>query len=371
MAGNLMTSKDNESYLCFSFQYYVKPPNKDGSIRGVCREKKCHASITLLNNQIIKINGNFVEDVNENNIKMSHKDSHPGLKALSQSKRWQGDGTFSTAPSGFYQLYTLHGLHMWQMITCLWILLSGKSEILNKKMINEIKNGGLKLGLEMRPEVVMMDFELAAMNAFSFHFPRIQIKCCFFHLGQSFYRKLCIEGLKEQYKNDANLRKWVKQVICLALIPVEKVEDVFEQLCMEKPDYNEKIDNFLDYVLLNYIRNDENDRYVFPLEVWNHYESEKRTNNDIEGYNSKLEKFLGTHPNIWLFINKIKAEESTATLKYMRINNDTLSYRKRNAVDVDRDLEIQNAKIRYLTNKINIMEYLNEVSDCVCNYDEV
>jgi hypothetical protein len=75
MAGNLMTSKDNESYLCFSFQYYVKPPNKDGSIRGVCREKKCHASITLLNNQIIKINGNFVEDVNENNIKMSHKDN--------------------------------------------------------------------------------------------------------------------------------------------------------------------------------------------------------------------------------------------------------------------------------------------------------
>ena len=84
-----------------------------------------------------------------------------------------------------------------------------------------------------------------------------------------------------------------------------------------------------------------------------------------------MEKFLGTHPNIWLFINKIKAEESTATLKYMRINNDTLSYRKRNAVDVDRDLEIQNAKIRYLTNKINIMEYLNEVSDCVCNYDEL
>ena len=39
MAGNLTTTKDNESYLCFSFQYYAKPPNKDGSIRGVCREK--------------------------------------------------------------------------------------------------------------------------------------------------------------------------------------------------------------------------------------------------------------------------------------------------------------------------------------------
>jgi hypothetical protein len=140
---------------------------------------------------------------------------------------------------------------------------------------------------------------------------------------------------------------------------------------MKKPDVIEKINNFLDYIIINHIKNDENERYVFPLEAWNFYESDKRTNKDLKGYNSKLEKFLGTHPNIWLFINKIKAEESTATLKYMRINNDTLSYRKRNAVDVDRDLEIQNAKIRYLTNKINIMEYLNEVSDCVCNYDEV
>jgi hypothetical protein len=84
-----------------------------------------------------------------------------------------------------------------------------------------------------------------------------------------------------------------------------------------------------------------------------------------------LEKFLGNQPNIWLFINKIKAEESTATLKYMGLNNETLSYRKRNIVDVNRDLEIQNAKIRYLTKKISIMEYLTEVSKCTSNYDEL
>jgi hypothetical protein len=55
----------------------------------------------------------------------------------------------------------------------------------------------------------------------------------------------------------------------------------------------------------------------------------------------------------------------------MRLNNDTLSYRKRNVIDVDRDLQIQNCKIRYLTNKINIMEYLTEVSQCVSNYDDL
>ena len=51
----------------------------------------------------------------------------------------------------------------------------------------------------------------------------------------------------------------------------------------------------------------------------------------------------------------------------MRLNNDTLFYRKRNIIDVDRDLEIQNSKIRYLTN----MEYLTEISKCVTNYDDL
>ena len=37
------------------------------------------ASITMLNDQIIKIIGNLVQDVNENNIEMSHEDNHPGL----------------------------------------------------------------------------------------------------------------------------------------------------------------------------------------------------------------------------------------------------------------------------------------------------
>ena len=33
----------------------------------------------MLNDQIIKIIGNLVQDVNKNNIETSHKDNHPGL----------------------------------------------------------------------------------------------------------------------------------------------------------------------------------------------------------------------------------------------------------------------------------------------------
>ena len=33
----------------------------------------------MLQNQIIKINGNHIDVANENSIKISHKDNHPGL----------------------------------------------------------------------------------------------------------------------------------------------------------------------------------------------------------------------------------------------------------------------------------------------------
>ena len=90
------------------------------------------------------------------------------MKALSQSKRWQGDGIFSTVPTGFYQLYTIHGLYKWQMITCFWILLGGKSGILYKKMLNEINNGGLAVGLEMKPEIVIVNLQLCMLLSFIF-----------------------------------------------------------------------------------------------------------------------------------------------------------------------------------------------------------
>ncbi len=40
------------------------------------------------------------------------------------------------------------------------------------------------------------------------------------------------------------------------------------------------------------------------------YDNDKRTNNDVEGYHSKLTTVLKVHPNIRVFIAKLKSEES-------------------------------------------------------------
>ena len=105
---------------------------------------------------------------------------------------------------------------------------------------------------------------------------------------------------------------------------------------------------------------------LFPIESWNHFDNEDdRTNNRVEGYNNKLDKYLNSHPNIWKFIIKIKSEETNASLTYSRINNDTYKSRRRNNKDILRDLQITKLKLKYVSNEISITEYIAQLATTV------
>lgn len=51
-----------------------------------------------------------------------------------------------------------------------------------------------------------------------------------------------------------------------------------------------------------------NDRYIFfSSTVWNHFENDsERTNNNVEGFHSMLNKRCQPHPNLFSFIELIK-----------------------------------------------------------------
>ena len=95
-----------------------------------------------------------------------------------------------------------------------------------------------------------------------------------------------------------------------------------------------------------------------------------RSNNQIEGYNSKLNKYIGKHTNFWSFINRIQSEETEAALQYIRINNGTFTKRTRNKVDIERDLTIERLKCDFLMKKIDIDELISKLSDSVHDYSD-
>jgi hypothetical protein len=46
---------------------------------------------------------------------------------------------------------------------------------------------------------------------------------------------------------------------------------------------------------------------LFIISVWNQFDNDgSRTNNTVEGYNLKLNNFLSSHPNVWIFIRNIQ-----------------------------------------------------------------
>lgn len=60
-----------------------------------------------------------------------------------------------------------------------------------------------------RPMKLVSAFELAIINSCRSVYSGIPVSYCFFHLGQSFYRNIQIEGLQAKYNdpNDDTIRK--------------------------------------------------------------------------------------------------------------------------------------------------------------------
>ena len=114
---------------------------------------------------------------------------------------------------------------------------------------------------------------------------------------------------------------------------------------------------------MNYIG--DNNTPLFPISLWNHYESDDRTNNAGEAYNLRVKH--GTHPSLWKFIRKLKQEESNTVLRFLRIENGTINSRGRNRQDMEKDDKINTCKIKYLQNKIDIMQYYEEISQLVAS----
>ncbi|XP_031331214.1 uncharacterized protein LOC116181977 [Photinus pyralis] len=106
------------------------------------------------------------------------------LLLLSRSREWFADGTFSTAPSLFQQIYTLHVVQYNSVIPVVYALLPNKTRATYVKFLRELKR--IQVGLQ--PSELMMDFEQAAIQAFELEFPQLRITGCFFHLTQSIWR---------------------------------------------------------------------------------------------------------------------------------------------------------------------------------------
>ena len=190
-------------------------------------------------------------------------------------------------------------------------------------------------------EELITDFELNIHKSIDEILPEVDIMGCFFHLAKAFKKKVDQKQMKTHYENNDNFRKFIKQAVALSSLPLDDLQTGVNWLKtnVEFEDIKEVTfkTEFIQYIETYWVNG------CFPPFVWSTWNrSDDYTNNNQEGYNSKMNKELKQHhpsPGILLsFLRKqiTLAEHKTAEAKVAEsrprkiMKHQTMSKRRHN-----------------------------------------
>ena len=257
--------------------------------------------------------------------------SNEGIRHLAMQREWYLDGTFDVAPKFFKQLYIIRAKLGQSAVSCVYALLTRKSQDIYEEFLGAVSQKAEDLGFSFDPEIVHLDFETAAINAVRSTFgPHVLTKGCFYHLTQCTWCKVQELGLSAAYKEDAELKHFCGMIDALAFLPVSDVDDGMAFLKENVPEEVIPLLNYFDstYVSGSYRsvrRPGENSQCrvrrippLFPPSLWNVHDATltggDRTNNHCEGWNHAFSKLVGhSHPSIWRLVSHLKEDEAMSS----------------------------------------------------------
>lgn len=238
------------------------------------------------------------------------------INLMKVNQNWYADGTFKKCPSIFAQVYTVHIILQNESMPIIFALLPNKKRETYVKFFQKVKEE--VQGVD--PLSIMLDFELATIQAIEEVFPGTLIRLCFFHLTQSLYRWLSEHGHKVKYDTDVVFANKCKQLCALAYVPVDQVQTYFDKLSesFEGTPDQEILDEILTYFARTYIsykdirQNVKEGRY--KIDYWNFLGALElnlpRTNNHQEGWHRRFNGYIEENsPNLWKVLETFKIEE--------------------------------------------------------------
>ncbi|KAK3908569.1 FLYWCH-type zinc finger-containing protein 1 [Frankliniella fusca] len=252
------------------------------------------------------------------------------LELLGKSGTWFVDGTFKTSPKIFVQVFTISALVKRQTASgredsvcfpLVYALLSSKMEVQYSQVLQAVKTAAREQRVGFtQPSRVMSDFEVAILNAVKTAFPDATVSCCFFHLGQSIYRKVQSSGLQAAYNDldDRETKIGVHMLLALAFVPPDDVKEVFRDLQRSLPH---PLTPIVTYLKETYIMGTTNRRTRrlnpprYPVSMWNQYgatlRGEHRTNNLSEGWHNRFRLVVGKHhPDLYSSLKELQKEQA-------------------------------------------------------------
>lgn len=259
------------------------------------------------------------DSADSNRILIDGTDDNMAILRGNGVRHWFCDGTFATVPLLYEQLYTIHALFKGAVIPLLYILLPGKQESHYRQVIRALLDRGIS-----HPATITIDFEAAAINAFSAHFPSASIHGCFYHLCQSLWRRVQQSGLTEQYRTDVQLRTAIKMLAALSFLPVDQVGDGFDDVQRAMPPQGMQIVEYFEDNYVGRLTQEGRRAPRFPCALWNNrvriQSGLPRTNNNVKGWHSAFNRAIGAHHlNIYKFLHQLQLEQNKNEVAIARL----------------------------------------------------
>ena len=158
--------------------------------------------------------------------------------------------------------------------------MSGKNKSNYKGVFDSLK---IILGT-FHVEEALIDFEMAMWHGLRYAFPEINFKGCALHWVQVVNRKLREIGLSSAYNNDEGTRAYCRRLFALPFAPHELIPALFQSLKAEATE--PLLVSLCGYIESTWIT-------VFRPSAWSMFQQNVRTNNDVEGWNNRLNRNAG------------------------------------------------------------------------------
>ncbi|XP_076388846.1 uncharacterized protein LOC143264616 [Megachile rotundata] len=290
------------------------------------------------------------------------------LNCLYESSQWIADGTFSSVPVIFKQLYTLHGWKNMKMLPLVYILLPNKKKHLYTEALTVLKNHMPTL----EPTRVMLDFQNGSLNAFKIVFPNAKIIGFLFHYSQCLWRNVQLTGLQRKYNTDTRFALNIRMLLALSFVPIDDVRSAFDQLVETKyyKDHEDELHGILDYFERTWIgvlsRSGKSRlKPYFALSLWNYYEAVIndliRSNNAVERWHRSFNKKVRVaHASFNKFIDVIKSKQIKTDVLITQADTGLGIASKRRREYVDLEYRLKNIVLSYDRNKI--IKYLHDIA---------
>ncbi|CAF4419126.1 unnamed protein product, partial [Rotaria magnacalcarata] len=139
------------------------------------------------------------------------------LEILFDSSTILMDGTFSTTPPFFDQVFTIHALKYETSFPCIFGVLPDRKRTTYKHLFKILKGLAVSMNRTFKPARVMSDYEASIITAVANEFPQAIHSGCFFHFTQAIYRRIQSLGLITSYSQDSDIRICCRKLMALAL----------------------------------------------------------------------------------------------------------------------------------------------------------